>query len=327
MLIFRDCDEVVTFGSFIHNRGTGLLRVRGDSAFCIKQNGNGPDETDALRAFICDQEDDDVGLIFDYEEYECSTDLVDVACCDNRDCPSTQICQEYSCVDCSIDLPDGIVCCTDADCNSNQTCTGGACVIGGPPPIPLCDTARFGTDCCSNEDCAADFVCSETNTCISSAFILFSVTGFDLSSETDFVDFLFADDVDDDDFFCVSYAKTGADEEVVFQRCDFDSSSNLPTPRQQWHTDTLGRIRTNVDLTRCLRVAPRADSDGVVEIRIDSCDFNHAFRDDDVVFQIRISEDESYCLAGYEESTQGQLAGKPCESAGGLALWSLDLLI
>jgi hypothetical protein len=83
--------------------------------------------------------------------------------------------------------------------------------------------------------------------------------------------------------------------------------------------DALGTIRANVDVTRCLAVGPRSDSDGIVEGRIDSCDssrFMMSFR--------YMGENESYCLTGYDASIQGQLAGKPCESAGGLMKGSLD---
>lgn len=80
--------------------------------------------------------------------------------------------------------------------------------------------------------------------------------------------------------------------------------------------DALGTIRANVDVTRCLSVGPRSDSDGIVEGRIDSSRFMMSFRD--------LGENESYCLTGYDASIQGQLAGKPCESAGRLMKGSLD---
>ena len=92
--------------------------------------------------------------------------------------------------------------------------------------------------------------------------------------------------------------------DVVFRPCRF----RLRTGSQLWHQDTAGRFRSNLDLTRCMTVAPGIDTYDGVGIHMASCminQFNVVETD-----QIRLGEDESYCLSSFG---QGRMTGRPCE--------------
>ena len=81
---FLSCDAQVLYNTFEHNRTTDMIRVAQDTTFCLKQTGNGPDTTDTIRAEECDK--NNLSFIYDYVDFECSTNLKDVECCIDSDC-------------------------------------------------------------------------------------------------------------------------------------------------------------------------------------------------------------------------------------------------
>lgn len=293
-LRFGSCLDIVKYNTFTHNRGdTGMLRVQNDSKFCIKQTGNGPDRTDSLRTFVCD-EADHLGMFFDYREYKCSTRLADVDCCDDSDCSGGAACENYECTGCSSDVD----CCTDDDCpNDGEICQENVCVADSraptQPPLSRCNTDTFGVECCADADCPNDFNC-ESNTCVSPAFFLVS-------------------DYEENQDWCAS-ASNGlfVFAEVAFEPCKF----RFPTGAQLWHRDTLGRFRSNLDLTRCMTVDIEKNIFSGLGIHMASCMLN-LFRYDNDTDQIHLGEDVDYCLTSSNEDVEGRMSGKPCKNTRG----------
>ena len=57
-LQFGSCNRRLAFNKFLLNRDEmSMLRLENSPSHCIKQTGNGPDTTDSLRTFFCDDDD------------------------------------------------------------------------------------------------------------------------------------------------------------------------------------------------------------------------------------------------------------------------------
>lgn len=334
-LQFHPCSEQVKFGTFLHDRETpSFLQVANDADGCVKQHGPNAQTTDSLRAFECpaNANSGEAGFVFEYREYNCNTNLGDVECCTNRNCRNAgETCQDYLCV-CAVDPNAGIQCCSNADCNEGEFCnsdsneclsrapTGGCntrfpdteccedddCGFGEncvdeecvTEPRARCNVEHFGTDCCQNRDCPGDYSCQD-KICISPAFFLSSVS-------------------EEDEDWCISVSLN--DGEVQEEEAAFELCARRRRSRQEWHKDLNGRIRSNADFEKCLTIGPRVDTNGIVEARVASCDFNSALSFDAVANQMRSVFDPRYCLTSFDESEDGVIRCKPCENAGFLEL-------
>lgn len=284
---FCACDEDVIYTTFLHNRGTAPIRVKHSPSFCVKQNGPRIQDTDALRTTTCG---DDPCFIFDYQEHNCRIGVGDVDCCEDTDCSATEICEDYDCL-CSTDIS-GVQCCDNDDCSSGQICSNNACIAEAPtnpPPTDStsCNTSHFATECCSNADCDDDYECI-SETCVTPAFFLINTIG----------------DVD----YCMT-ANRGVGEfaEVGSQQCRFRSKPR----RQLWHGDSHNRIRSDVDVNRCLIVGEGQDIYSGLGIHMASCKINQFLYNPDSD-HLHLAEDLSYCLMSNQDTTEGSICGKPC---------------
>lgn len=192
--------------------------------------------------------------------------------------------------------------------------TGAPSPSPSTPPEGRCDIAHFGTDCCSDEDCPsenvaplASYMC-EDKTCISRELEWYA----------------FGDGVDDSRCLAVSDEL----DEVFFELCD-PSDDSVSEPNHHWHVDTLGRIRSNLDISRCLTIG-KANANGIVDMRIDSCDFNSMFNvlnENKDLFAINVIldflHDKTYCVT-FDEDSGSRVTATLCENASFLEWGFID---
>jgi hypothetical protein len=262
-VLFESCDSQRNYNTFSHDRGDrDTLRLENDPSYCIKQTGNGPDNTDSFRTYKCDTARDD-GIYFDYREYQsCNINNDDTECCVDSDCPNSQKCEENACI-------------TEA------------------PEIPGCNTDNIGTECCTNDDCPSEYTC-EQEACMTAAFYLVS-------------------DYEPSKGWCVSANNgVGGWAEVGFEPC---STSNTPDI-QLWRHDTQGRIRSNLDLSRCMVAGPEGGTFSGFKMVMASCRLNEFRFGSETVDKIHLTQDERYCLTSYGETVDGRVSGRPCEDTG-----------
>lgn len=277
---FCACDEVdADYTTFEHNRSTDVIRVHDDPKCCIKPTGNGADVTDTMRTELCNETNS--CFIYDYVEHNCEkARWNDVECCNDADCNAdadTTICKNYTCV-CRHQ------CCKNTDCAIDEVCTSNhTCIVG--------DTSRTDDctgECCKNDDCPTGYTC-EANVCMTPAFFL--------ASTIDYQD------------WCVAVNR-GVDEfaDVGSERCDFVSE-----PRSQlWHEDTHHKIRSDMDVTRCMLVGEGTNIFSGLYIKIASCNVN-TFLYNSETKRIHLGEDVAYCLTSNQDVTDGMVCGKPCD--------------
>jgi len=80
------------------NKTIDLISVLEDTTYCLKQTGNGPDQTDTIRTKPCDSSIPSFAYLYDDD---CSTtDYADVDCCDDANCTKGETCQKtnYKCL-------------------------------------------------------------------------------------------------------------------------------------------------------------------------------------------------------------------------------------
>lgn len=103
---FLSCSANVLYNTFDHDKSTDLITVAKDSLYCLRQTGNGADESDTIRAELCDPTN--FGFLFDYDDFDCSSSTyTDVDCCDDNECSGTDTCgSNYKCSTPSEDVVD-----------------------------------------------------------------------------------------------------------------------------------------------------------------------------------------------------------------------------